>query len=296
MEKTRRPARVYALLALGLLSISISPILIKYSTDAPALSVAAWRTIFAFLFLLPFSVRSAIPQLRSLDRTGILLTVIAGVFLGAHFTFWIESLYYTSVASAATLVSLSPLFLAILGFVLLGERLRRLSVFAIFVAVGGAIIIGLGDTSAGSPQANPLLGNALAFVAAFLVSLYLLIGRAVRKRLSWLPYVFGMYTVVMIVIVGAALIGGAPLLGLSTKTYVLCALMGLIPQIIGHGSFNYAVKYFDASFLGLLTLFEPVAGSVYAFILFSEIPLPLSAVGLITVLVGLVLGIMAQRS
>ena len=167
--------------------------------------------------------------------------------------------------------------------------------FAIVVAVVGAIIIGVGDSDPSVTYANPLLGNGMAFLAAFLVSFYLIIGRAVRMRLSWLTYVIGMYLVVMVVIVGAALIGGAPLFGLPPKIYLLCAAMGLIPQILGHGAFNYAVKYFDASFLGLLSLFEPVAGSVYAYLLFAEVPTAVSAVGLITVLGGLTVGILAQR-
>lgn len=231
-----------------------------------------------------------------MDRTGLALTIVAGVFLGAHFTIWIQSLYYTSVASASMLVSSSPIFLALLGYFLLRERVRYMTIIAILIAVTGMVIVGIGDSDAAtSSLKNPLLGNAMAFVAAILVSLYLIIGRAVRARLPWSTYVLGMYIVVMIVIVLVALAGNSPLLGLPVKTYLLCAAMGLIPQIIGHGSFNYSVKYFDAPFLGLLSLFEPIVASVLAFFLFAEVPRMISAIGLIVVLVGLVLGIRAQR-
>jgi RND family efflux transporter MFP subunit len=51
----------------------------------------------------------------------------------------------------------------------------------------GAALIALGEDGAGS-YPNPALGNTLALGAAFLVSIYLLIGRAVRQRTSFLAY------------------------------------------------------------------------------------------------------------
>ena len=296
MQHGSRPKRVYGLLVLGLVCFSASPILIKYATDAPPLTVAAWRSIFSVLFLLPFAVRSAIPTLLQLDRKAISLIGLGGVFLGIHFVLWIESLYFTSVASAATLVSASPIFIAILGYLLLKERLRHATIIAIAVAVVGTVAIGFGDAGGSGQQVNPPLGNALALSAALLVSLYLIIGRSLRQRMSWLAYVFGLYVVVMIVIVAIALIGGAPLFGLPAHIYGICALIALLPQIIGHGTFNYAIKYFDAAFLGLLSLTEPVGGSILAFFLFHEKPSVLSAVGLVVVLVGLSVGILGQRN
>lgn len=295
MQDGHRPARVYVLLFIGLVSFSASPILIKFATDVPPLTIAAWRTIFSVLFLLPFAVRRAIPELRSLDRTGLALIALAGLFLGVHFVLWIESLYFTSVASAATLVSASPIFLAILGYVLLRERLKSATIIAIFIAVAGTIVVGLGDAGHPGQQVNPLLGNALALVAAVLVSLYLIIGRLLRQRLSWLTYVFGLYTTVMLVVVALAIIGETPFFGLEPRIYLICALIALLPQIIGHGSFNYAVKYFDAAFLGLLSLTEPIGGSILAYFFFAEKPSLVAAMGLIVVLSGLTVGILAQR-
>lgn len=295
MHAGHRPARVYVLLFIGLVSFSASPILIKFATDVPPLTIAAWRTIFSVLFLLPFALRTAIPELRGLDRTGLALTALAGIFLGVHFILWIESLYFTSVASAATLVSASPVFLAILGYILLKERLKYATIVAIIIAIVGSVLVGLGDAGHPGQQVNPLLGNALALVAALLVSLYLIIGRLVRQRLSWLTYVFGLYTTVMIVVVGIAILGGAPFFGLEPRIYLICALIALLPQIIGHGSFNYAVKYFDAAFLGLLSLTEPVGGSLLAYFFFVERPSLLAALGLVIVLSGLSVGILAQR-
>ncbi|MDX1739858.1 MAG: DMT family transporter, partial [Rhodothermales bacterium] len=269
----RRPLLVYPLLAAGLVSFAFSPILIRYATDVPPLSLAVWRTVFAVLMLAPFTIRAFGREVRNFSPRDVRLIIVAGVMLALHFVVWISSLYQTSVASASVLVSLSPIFLAILGLLVLKEKLARQTVVAIILAFAGSILIGVGDSGIPGPEGgSPLLGNAMATAAAFFVSCYLLVGRVMRQRTSWIAYVFCMYSVVAVVVFAIALVAGVPLLGLPPKIYFLCSLMALGPQIIGHGSFNYALKYFPAALLGLLSLTEPVGGSVLAYFLFGEIP------------------------
>ncbi len=283
-----RPILLYPLLMAGLTSFAFSPILIRFATDVPALTLATWRTLFAVAMLAPFAVRSIGEEVREFKARDIRLILVAGVLLALHFVVWISSLYHTSVASASVLVSLSPIFLAVLGMVVLKERLTRRTVVAIILAFAGSILIGVGDgTSVGPIGGNPLLGNAMATLAAFLVSCYLLVGRVMRQRTSWLAYVFCMYSVVAVVILVIAIISGAPLVGFEPRIYVLCALMALGPQIIGHGSFNYALKYFPAALLGLLSLTEPIGGSVLAYLLFGEAPSVLGFAGMVVVLLSI---------
>lgn len=292
----RRPFLVYPLLAAGLMSFAFSPILIRFATDVPPLSLAVWRTVFSVFMLAPFAMRSIGEEVRRFRGRDIRLILIAGVLLALHFVIWISSLYHTSVASASVLVSLSPIFLAVLGLVVLKERLARRTVVAIFLAVAGSILIGIGDRGGVGPiGGNPLLGNAMATAAAFFVSCYLLVGRVMRQHASWLAYVFTMYTVVAVVVLVIALVSEVPLLGFDARIYFLCALMALGPQILGHGSFNYALKYFPAALLGLLSLTEPVGGSVLAYFLFDELPTVLGFVGMAIVLLSVV-GALLRRS
>ncbi len=282
-----RPFIVYPLLIAGLSSFAFSPILIRLATDVPALSLAVWRTLFSVAMLAPFALRSIGPEVRQFTARDVRLIVVAGVLLAFHFVSWISSLYHTSVASASVLVSLSPIFLAILGFLFLRERLSPRMVVAIALAFGGSVLIGVGDAGGGPMSGNAILGNSLATVAALFVSLYLLIGRVMRQKASWLAYVFCLYSVVAVVVLMFALVDGTPLLGLGARIYLLCALMALGPQIIGHGSFNYALKYFPAALLGLLSLTEPIGGSVLAYFLFDEIPSGAALLGMVIVLLSI---------
>lgn len=276
------PLRVYLALGLGLLSFGASAILVRFAAEAPGLAVAVWRTTFAVLLLAPVALPRIGPELRRFRRRDWALVVGAGVVLGLHFVLWIESLYHTSVASASVLTAMSPLFIAVLGWVVLRERLSVRAVAAIVVGVVGAALIGLADAGAGAfPRAG--LGNALALGAALLVSIYLLIGRAVRQRTSFLAYLFPLYTAAAATALAAALATGTPL-AQPWPILGLCLLMALFPQLIGHGSYNYAVKYLPAALLGLLSLGEPVMASAAALVLFGEMPGPLALVGMALVL------------
>ena len=280
------PASAVWALAIGMLSFGMSPILVRFAIDAPGLALAVWRTIFAVVLLAPFALPKIGPEVRTFTRRDWLLVGTAGVFLGFHFIAWIEALYWTSVASVSVLVTTSPLFIALLGFVVLRERLEARTVAAIVVAVAGAALIGLGDVGgADFPQA--WVGNVLALGAALLVAVYLLIGRSVRQRVSFLAYLFPLYTVTALTCLAVALVRGVPL-AQPWPILALCLAMGLVSSVIGHGSINYAVRFFPAALLGLATLAEPLIASGIALVLFGEVPGPLALTGMAVVLGSLV--------
>ena len=293
---------LYWILVFGVLSISSSAILTRFAAPAaPGIAIAAWRLILASILLLPFAVPKAIADVRRFTRHELLLVLTSGVALGLHFVLWIESLFHTSVASSTVLVTTSPIFLAILGFLILGERLPRRVVIAIGISVAGSALIALGDSWASTVvqatnATNATYGNALALAAALFVSIYLLIGRVVRRSMSWLSYMFPLYSVAAVSVVVVALIRDVPLFGYSVEFYVLCLLMAVFPQIVGHGSFNYAVRYFHPALLGLLTLAEPVVASIAAYFLFAEIPFWVAMVGMGLVLLGVALAVFRRSS
>ncbi|MDX1420773.1 MAG: DMT family transporter [Rubricoccaceae bacterium] len=284
---------MWLVLAAGLSVLGSSAILIRFASEAPGLVVAVWRTVFAVLLLAPVAWPKAAPALRRLPGRDLALIGAAGVLLGLHFILWIESLYHTSVASASVLVTTSPLFIAALGYLVLRERLRRRTVLAIGTAVIGGALIGLADAQAGVfPRAG--LGNTLALLAALLFSVYILIGRAVRQRMEFLAYLFPLYGVAAMTCVVGALLRGVPLVP-SWPVLGLCLLMALGPQLLGHGAFNYAVRYLPAALLGLLSLTEPIVASLLALMLFGEAPAPLALLGIGIVLLSIAVVFVRRR-
>ena len=282
-----RPAWALPLVLAGVLCFAGSAILVRYASAAPGMAVAALRTSIAIVVLAPWGVPATLNAWKGLGRRDVWLIVAAGVLLGLHFVTWISSIYYTSVASAAVLVSTGPIFMALFGFLFLGERLSRRVTFAILAAVAGSILLGIADSDSHPPiGGSPMFGNALALLAAVLWAFYLLIGRVVRRRVDWLPYVFPLYVAAGITTLVFAFGSGVPLTGYPAIVYVLCLAMAVFPQILGHGSFNFAVKFYPAAFLGLVSLLEPIGAAVLGALLFHEYPGFQAIVGMVIILVA----------
>jgi drug/metabolite transporter (DMT)-like permease len=296
-ETSRWPLRVYGVLALGVLSFTLAPILVRYARDAPGLAVAVWRTVIAAALLVPGVVLRSRDEIRQFTGRDVGLILASGVALGLHFIAWIESLYHTSVASSSVLVTTNPIFVAAMGYLILGERLSGRTVGAIGAAVGGAALIGWTDSGAVVEGGDAAWwGNSLALGAAVLVSVYLLIGRVVRQKVSWLAYVGPLYAVAACTAVAAAWLQDVPLFGYAPRVYLLCAALAVGPQLLGHGSFNYALQYVPAAIVGMLALLEPVGASILAYVLFAEVPPPASVVGMGVVLASVAVVVWVRRS
>src|SRR5215210_4783898 len=179
----------YALpaVAVGVLAVSASAVLIRLA-EAPAIAVALWRCALGAAVLLPPALlrRERFPKGRAMYAG-----IASGVALGAHFGFWISSLDYTSVAASVVLVSTQPVFVAVLAYLLFGERTTPLSFLGIVVAIAGTAVIA-SDRTVG-PAA--ILGNVLALAGALTVAVYVVIGRSSRTGgVSVLPYSVVVYS------------------------------------------------------------------------------------------------------
>jgi drug/metabolite transporter (DMT)-like permease len=274
--------------AVGVLAVSAAAIFIRLA-EAPALAIAFWRCVLGTAVLLPLAIvrRERFPKGRELY-----VGVASGVALGAHFGFWISSLDYTSVAASVVLVSMQPVFVAILAYLLFGERTSPLSFAGILVALAGTAVIA-GDGSVGSAA---LLGNALALVGAVTVAVYVLIGRSSRTGgMGVLPYSIVVYSAAALTLFVAALLFDVRLWGYSGETWFWLWAITLGPQLMGHTVFNWALRYVEASIISGTILAEPAISALLAWIILSEGPGALTILGGAVVLVGLFLLLRGRR-
>ncbi len=275
--------------AVGVLAVSVAAIFIRLA-EAPALAVAFWRNALGVLVLLPFAFyrREALPRGRVL-RVG----AASGVALGAHFGFWVSSLDYTSVAASVVLVCTQPVFVAILAYLVFGERTSLLSFLGILVALAGTIVIAA-DGSVGSAT---FFGNALALLGAVAVAVYVLIGRALRTTgVGVLPYSILVYASASATLALAALLGKVPLWGYSGETWFWLWTVTLGPQILGHTILNWALRYVQASVVSGSVLAEPVVSALLAWLILSEKPGLAILLGGAVVLLGLFLLLRGYRT
>ncbi len=276
--------RLYLILGSGVIAVSLAAIFIRLA-DAPGVVVAAYRMLAASLVILPWTVRAL--KRTPLTKENIGYTLLAGVLLGAHFATWITSLSYTTVAASVVLVTTNPLWVALFSWIFLGLAPSFTVLMGVLIAVLGGALIGFGDLGGGSA---PLLGDTLALLGAICASAYLLLGRAAQRRgLSLQAYIGVAYSVAALVLLPLPLFFNFSYTGYSLETFFWIALLALVPQLIGHTSFNYVVKHLDPTFVATVILLEPVGSSLLALLLFSEVPSLLTILGALILLFGVAL-------
>ena len=296
-------ARLFLPLALvaAILAVSTASIFIRFAqADVPSLVIAALRLTFATLMLAPLALTRHRDELKALTRTEIALAIVSGLFLTAHFATWITSLEYTTVASSAVFVSTGPLWVALLSPFLLNERLTRGAVVGLALALIGGAVVGLSDAcnlhnGIQCPELSQILqgkvmwGNFLALAGAWAVTGYLILGRRLRAKISLIPYIFLVYGISALGLVVVMFLAGQSPLGYPLQAYVWIFLLALIPQIIGHSTFNWALGYLPAAFVAVTTLGEPVGSAILAFFFLQETPSMVMIAGGVLILFGIYL-------
>jgi drug/metabolite transporter (DMT)-like permease len=265
-EKPDLPINALPILIIGIIGVSTGSIFARLA-DAPALVTAAYRVGLASLILIPLAAWRARVELRSLSFRDIRLAVLSGFFLALHFATWISSLDYTAIANSVVLVNTIPLWVGLFTPLIAKDRLTRATLISIIISVGGGAIIGFGDFATGG---RALLGDFLAVIGAICAAIYLLIGRNLRRKLSLILYVALCYGSAALFLWLVVLVLKLPLTGYSTQTVTAFWAMALISQIIGHTSYNWALKWFSAGFVAVALLGEPIGATIMAYIIFDE--------------------------
>jgi drug/metabolite transporter (DMT)-like permease len=216
----------------------------------------------------------------------------AGLALACHFATWIGSLRLTSVASSVALVTTQPVWVALLARAFLGERVGRRAAVGIGLAVAGGIAVAGGDFSA-SPRA--LLGDLLALAGAVFAAVYIVVGRHARAGLSLGGYVGAVYPLAAVALLSMALAAGSPLSGYSGRTWTALALLGLVPQLLGHSLLNWALRWLSAPLVAVSILAEPVVSTLLAIPVLGETPGPWTAAAGAATLAGVYLAATGER-
>ena len=282
--------RLVSLLFIGISAASTASIFIKLC-DAPALIISAYRMVFASLILAPFAFRQEI--WKSWNQRDFRWLILPGIFLGLHFAFWIASLQYTSVASSVVLVSTHPIFVGIGSRIFLKEPIGITLIAGIILSIFGSVLVSFGDFSVAK---GALAGDGLALLGAITVSGYFLVGRKMRKGQGLLSYIFPVYSTSALVLILLALLWRSPFFGYSPSTYLLFLLLALIPQLIGHTTFNWALKYIPASMVAVTILGEPVGATILAYFILGEGLTVWKGLGGIFILAGILIALWKNNS
>lgn len=290
----------FIILLIGILAVSSSSLIIRNAQkEVPSLVIAVARLLIAATVLGGIALFRNRAELCSLKKQQLFILGLSGLFLAGHFAAWITSLEYTSIASSVVLVCSTPLWVGIFSQLILKEKPGKLIWIGMGLTLVGATIVSLSGgfkwTANGmifegfqeQDQSRALFGNLLALMGAWSETGYILIGRGVRKNISLVSYTFLVYGSAGLILLAIVLATGMKLFGYSTSAYLWMGALAVVPQLIGHTSFNWALGYLNATFVSVALLGEPVGTTILSFLILKETPTLMEAVGGIFILIGI---------
>ena len=287
MDRTDQNQRLLVPALLGAVAcISFAAIFFRLAAPTHPLVSAGLRLAMAAVVLAPSSVRAiARGRLRGAALRG---AAVAGLLYGLHFGAWVWSLDLTSVAASVTIVTATPLLLAVLGLVTGRDRPGPRLWLSIGLGLAGLLIIGGAHLAGGG---DALVGDALAGLGAAAMAGYLLVGRSLGDSLEVLPFSGVATAVGAVSLLGTAVVCGIPVEAASPEALFWIALAALIPQLVGHNLLTWSLRHARPTAVGVATLGEPVGATFLGWLWLGQAVPPSVLAGCTVTLAAVVIAV-----
>lgn len=270
----------WLVLFFGIVCIAISAIFVKLA-NINGLVSALYRILVALLFLSAFRI---FVKNKPVPNKYKLITIFAGVFFGFELACWNVAIMKSSASMPTLLVNLSSVWVCIGAFIFLKEKVTIFHWIGNIVALLGLIIIiGINQLLKLKFESGILLSiSASAFLAV-----YILLIKKVRSKMDTLSVLFyaliGSAIPLLFICIGR----GLPLVGYPKISYAYLIALGLITQLGGYFSINYALGHIASIKVSLITLLQPVLTTIFAWIILNETIPNMKLIGGAIVLIGI---------
>ena len=293
-RESQHPAgwKVSVALAAAIISISFAAIFFKKAQPTHPLIMSLVRLAIASTLLLPMAIRARVRG--RLSNRHLLWAVCGGALYAVHFGSWVWSLTLTSVAASVTLVTATPLLLALIGLFTGKDRPTRRLWVSLAVASAGIFCIGWNDLTSGGGS-DALVGDALALLGALAMAFYFLMVRRFGEELDVWGFLGAVCFFATSILLLASIVIGVPLEVASGESFLYLVLSALIPQLIGHTALTWSLRYVTPTTAGIATLGEPVGASLLGILWLGEWFSGLAALGCVLTLIAVGIAITNRR-
>jgi drug/metabolite transporter (DMT)-like permease len=281
---------VSVLLFIGILAISFSAILVKWSA-APASVIASHRLLITVLIMTPLLYKYW-PEMKQINRSSYIKLMWSGFCLGLHFLLWMSSLRYTSVASSTAILTLEPVVVMLGSYLVFRHKTSTGAIIAMAIAILGAMMIGWGDFRFAG---DAWIGDVLSFFSMVAVSIHIILGKSLRTHLSAFVYSWLVFLIGGLFLLAYNLVVGYSLFQYESNEWLLFLLMAIIPTLFGHFLFNWLLKYMQATTVSMSVLGEPLGATILAYLLLGETITWIQAVAGLLLLIGVGLFIRQEK-
>lgn len=267
-------------LVLGILFISFSPIFVKLA-DASPVVCAFYRIVFAWLCLLPYCLYK---HNLKMERKDIILALVSGLVFATDVSVWNVSIKMISATVSTLLANLAPVWVGLLSYLLFKKKSGRLFWLGTAIAIAGMVIlVGIANIM----QLKFNLGIVLAVAASILYATYILITKDVLNRISTLPFMFYSMLGSLVFLLMVSIVLGDELLHFNLKTWGSFAGMGVICQLAGWITINYAISRLESTKVSIALLSQTVTTGLLAVVLLNERLDGKEIIGSVIVLAGI---------
>lgn len=256
----------YVGLLAGILSLSMSAIFVRWA-NAPGIVMAFGRMSVATLAIAPVFAWKLKKMPAKLGWGELGLAALGGLMIALDHSSWNTSILFTNIANATLFNNLSPLWVALIAWIFLRERLPLRFWLGLFITMTGAAVI-FGTSLWRDAQLNS--GDAIAVLSSLFYALYFLVTQRARARMETLIYIWLAVAIAALLLLGASLVLGLPLSGYPTSTYLVFLGAGLFSQIVGYFGVGYALGHLPASIVAPTMIAQPLVTMLLAIPLAGE--------------------------
>lgn len=269
MSKPTGSGTAVAAVAIGAAVLGLTPIWVRMSELGPQ-ATNFWRYVFALPVL---AILAALTRPNpSAKQTGWLL--IAGVLFGIECGLWAAALSYTTVVNATLLANMTPIFAALLAWLLFKESPRAAVLIGATVSLAGAVLLAFArsqNTTGPTDAANQgWIGDALGLSAAIGYAGYLMIVRSLRDNVGIGALMFWstLSACVFALIVSQVL--GEDLLPHSQQGWLILIGLGVVTHAGAQGAIAWGVGRLPIAASTVLLWLQPLSAAMLSWWLFGE--------------------------
>jgi drug/metabolite transporter (DMT)-like permease len=219
-----------------------------------------------------------------MERKDIILALIGGLVFASDITVWNLSLKLISATVSTLLANLAPVWVGLLSYLLFRKRSGWLFWSGTGIAIAGMVIL-VGVANLFHLQLN--IGMVYAVAASMLYSIYILITKDILKRIDTIPFMFYNMLAAGVFLLVLSFIWGDSLTHYNLKTWASFLGMGVICQLVGWITINYAISFLESTKVAIALLSQTVVAGLLAVFMLNESLSLQEIVGSVIVLVGI---------
>ena len=249
------------LILTGGFCLSWGGLILRSFESASIWQILFYRSIFFLWVLIAFILltygKKTFKKIKEAGVPGL----IGGIFLSTNFVAYMYSMMETTVANVVFIISTQTVFLPIVAYIFLKEKISPRGYVAIVLAMIGVTLM-IGD----SLGTGSLKGNLAALTIPINFSVLVLIIRKYPK-VDMIPAIF--YAGIFSCLYGLFLLEG---LSISTKDIWLSFLLGVPQLAFGFIFITIGSRTTPAVMVGLLMLMESIFAPIWVWLFYNEIP------------------------